>query len=102
MNPELRALVAGWPDLIRDMEFERLMFSHAMTSGFGATVRRYGTLWPDSVFEADVDALMSSRQFDNEINVMVVLFTILVEEGQTILELTDRIILLINEELGDA
>lgn len=99
-SSELRALIAGWPDLIDDLEFEREMFASAMTTGFGATIRNFETAWPDSTFEADIEHLMTSLTFDNEIFGLVLTYRIMILEGQVIFDSTSRIIDMIDDELG--
>jgi hypothetical protein len=100
-NANLRALIAGWPALVTDLDLEKQMFAESFTHGFGATSRRYGSLWQDSALEPEYEQLLNNRQFDNEIGFLIAIFNIMRNEGQTILEATNSIISLIETELDD-
>jgi hypothetical protein len=99
-NDELRALIADWPALATDMDLERTVFVEIMASGMGMTFREYvGD--PNSKFETDIESLMSSRRFYNDLGMHLTILTIMARESETIMKSTDRIIELIDLQLGE-
>jgi len=99
-NDELRALIADWPALAEDMDLERTMFVEITAHGMGAYFRRFAGR-PGSRFESDVDALMNNRHFYNDLRFYRVILARMEVETETISQTTNRIIELIDHELGD-
>jgi hypothetical protein len=103
-NPSLRAKIADWPGLVGDLEIERAIALHAFTDGYVKTLGRYVTVSRDdeNPFDDRVNDLLADRAILNELNGIGSNAERLVEEGKLILESTDEIIALIDDELGTA
>ena len=99
-NAELRALIADWPALVADLEFETDGFQEQIVHMRGNTERKYGTFWPDSRYELQAEVMMNSQEYDNELASWSIMLSRMRQEGQVILEVTDSIIALINTELA--
>ena len=104
-SSELRALLAGWPALVADLDFERRQLGETFTHGVGPIQRELGTGWADSAFEPRTEELMMSRRYDNELANFSSLLRRKWAEAEVILVSTDdqhtQIIERINEELGE-
>jgi hypothetical protein len=98
-NSDLRALIADWPALVADLDFERALLIGQIIHTTGATDAEYGQLWPDSRFESRSEELMKNRRFDNQLSVFMSTLRRMIVEGQIILSTTDEIIELIDSEL---
>ena len=61
----------------------------------------YNQGWPDDRFESRIGELMMDRRFDFSLRQVHLLVSIMVREGEQILESTDIIIRMIDLELGD-
>jgi hypothetical protein len=103
-NPSLRAKIADWPGLVGDLEIERAIALHAFTDGYVKTLGQYVTIFGngEKPFDNRVNELLADRAILHELNGIGSNAERLVAEGKLILESTDEIIALIDDELGTA
>jgi len=57
-------------------------------------------MWPDSRYELQAEALMTSQEYDNELASWAIMLRRMKQEGEVILQVTNDIIALIEDELG--
>ena len=100
-NSELRALIADWPTLVADHDADESMLIGQQMGLLGELQAEYDQAWPDSRFESRAGELMMDRRFDHGLRTTYGLLSIMIREGEQILDLTDTIIALIDTELGD-
>jgi hypothetical protein len=97
---ELRALIADWPALVADLDFEKDGFLEQIVHMRSKSERKYGRMWPDSRYELQAEALMTSQEYDNELASWAIMLRRMKQEGEVILQVTNDIIALIEDELG--
>ena len=100
-NSELRALLADWPALVADHDTDETMLIGQQMGLLGELQAEYDLAWPDSRFESRAGELMMDRRFDHGLRTTYGLLSIMIREGQMIGDTTNRIIELIELELGD-
>lgn len=100
-SADLRARIADWPDLVADLEIERSLAFFQMTEGLRPAVAKYIPSWPDSRFEVQVEGLLSDKDVDNHLADWRSNMVRLRQEGTLILEATDEVIRMIDDELPD-
>lgn len=100
-NPELRALIADWPTLIADHDSDEVALLDHVLGPMYDLQAEYNQGWPDDRFESRIGELMMDRRFDFSLRQVHLLVSIMVREGEQILESTDIIIRMIDLELGD-
>jgi hypothetical protein len=103
-NPSLRARIADWPGLVGDLEIERAIALHSFTDGYVKTLGQYVTIFrsDEKPFDDRVNELLADRAILHELNGIGSNAERMVEEGKLIIESTDEIIRLIDDELGIA
>jgi hypothetical protein len=100
-NSELRSLIADWPAMVDDHDFdENLWIEFELNAG--QLEAQYQHTWPDSRFELRTGELMQDRIYDNGLGFSQNLMGRIINEGQEILNTTGRIIALIDAELEDS
>ena len=99
---ELRALIADWPALVADLDFEKDGFLEQIVHMRSKSERKYGRMWPDSRYELQAEALMTSQEYDNELASWAIMLRRMKQEGEVILQVTNDIIALIEDELGES
>ena len=99
---ELRALIADWPALVADLDFEKDGFLEQIVHMRSKSERKYGRMWPDSRYELQAEALMTSQEYDNELASWAIMLRRTKREGEVILQATNDIIALIEDELGES
>ena len=99
---ELRALIADWPALVADLDFEKDGFLEQIVHMRSKSERKYGRMWPDSRYELQAEALMTSQEYDNELASWAIMLRRMKREGEVILQATNDIIALIEDELGES
>ena len=97
---EIRALIADWPALVADLDFEKDGFLEQIVHMRSKSERKYGRMWPDSRYELQAEALMTSQEYDNELASWAIMLRRMKQEGEVILQVTNDIIALIEDELG--
>jgi hypothetical protein len=100
-NSDLRALIADWPALVADLDFERELLLGNVIHGSGLTNREHGRSWPDSRFESRSAELMRNRLYDNQLAVLAGIFRRMISESEVIKDATDDIIALIDSQLAN-
>ena len=99
-NAELRASIADWPSLIEDLEIERESAFHALMITLGPHVGEFIAAGPPGgPFEDRLEALLSDRRIYNDLSNMAGTMNRSIREGGVILDATDDIIAMIDNEL---
>jgi hypothetical protein len=99
-NPHLRAMIADWPALVADHDYDEQLLMAGPARRMGALESQYISGWPDSKFENRYGDLMQDKTYDDLLDGSVWLLSRIITEGEEILELTDAIVKLINTEIG--
>lgn len=99
-SPGLRAKIADWPSLVADLDLERAIALHDITDGYFAYMTLYGDInWNDGTFDTEYQEIFTSRELDNLIGGLRTNMQRSISEGNVILQATDEIIALIDDEL---
>ena len=99
-NSELRSLIADWPAMVDDHDFDENIWIEFQINA-AQLEAQYQHDWPDSRFELRTGELMQDRIYDNGLGFSQSLMGRIISEGQEILDTTDRIIAMIDSELTD-
>ena len=101
-NAELRSLIADWPALVADHDFDQKLWIQIYMGPHGQLLSQHFPSWPDSQFEYPTAELMQNSVFDNSLEGVSSILGLMIREGIGIIEATDRIVSLIDAEIGDA
>ena len=98
-NRTLRAQIADWPAMIEDHDWDEQAWIMHETNHIYSKARRYLAEWDDSRFTPRLAELHQDMEFDNSLRGSVALLTLMINEGDAILEATNEITQTINYEL---
>ena len=100
-NPALRSLIADWPALIADHDFDQKLWIQMYSGPFGQIEMQYVQSWPESRFEYTTGELMQNPMYDNALEGIFGILGLMILEGNEIVEATNAIMAMIDDELGD-
>ena len=100
-SPELRSLIADWPALIADHDFDQKLWIQMYLGPFGQLEMQHFKAWPDSRFDYPTGELMQNGFYDNMLDTNAGILSLMIGEGGEIDTATDKIVELIDAELGE-
>lgn len=99
-DADLRALMAGWPAMIADLDYDEDMLTAQRIHISRDIIAEYDSPWPDNRFESRVHLLMEDHRFDHALGAMAAMTSTMIDEGEQILGVTKMIISTISSELA--
>jgi hypothetical protein len=99
-NQALRAKIADWPAMVADHDWDEQAWIQHESNNLYSILRHHVSEWDDSRFADRYAELIQNFAFDNGLRGSVGLLSLMINEGNDILEATREIIGLIDRELG--